>query len=193
MVEGLLSSRVLIWEHLETCLFVIILVLIEDPIEVRELPRENVGRQKHSLYAHKASSLCHCSNEGRKRSDDGTDESVPWTCLLHGQVKAQVWYPHRIRDHPCEWCELSVSNEWGNWEASSNEASSLWTNCSFYNGSISCSYHQLILISFFDLTETLGWHGYSLGSEEECQGWQESDWSQWSMIKEHGVWCYWIQ
>lgn len=168
MLEGLLSSRVLIWEHLETCLFVIILILIENPIEVRELPREDIGCQKHSLCAHKAASLCHCSYQRGKWSDNSTHKCIPWTGLLHGQVNAQVRYPHSIRDYPCVWCKLTVCDEWSNWEASSNEASSLWTNCSFYNGSISCSYHQLILINFFHLSETLGWHCNSLCSEEEC-------------------------
>ena len=58
-----LALRVLIRDHFETGFLVVVFVLIEDPIEVRELPRENVRGQQHSFRAVYSTCLRHGSNQ----------------------------------------------------------------------------------------------------------------------------------
>ena len=109
MVKGLLALRVLIRKHLEACSLVVVFVLIEDAIEVRELPRENIGSEKGCLRTENASSLSHGPDQRRKRSNYSSDESVPGSGLLHWKVHAKVADPDCIRNDPGIRCKLAVS------------------------------------------------------------------------------------
>jgi hypothetical protein len=62
---------------LEPGTLVVVLVLIEDPVKMRELPREDVGSQEHRLDAEDASGLGHSPDQRGERADDGSHEGVP--------------------------------------------------------------------------------------------------------------------
>ena len=76
LVEGFGASRVVVGCHDEACLAIVILVLVQDAIEVRELPRENVGCKQKCWNVKYCTSLSKSSDVRRKSTNDSTDQRV---------------------------------------------------------------------------------------------------------------------
>jgi len=109
---GLLhSGRVFIGDHLEAGLRVVISVRVEDPVEVRELPREDIARQQECGEVDELADLSVSSDERRESSDDSTDGRVGRASLFHGQVNHQVGKPDCVTNEVGVWVENAVGEQ----------------------------------------------------------------------------------
>lgn len=103
-----LSSGVLVRDHYEASLLVIIFVGVQDTVEVRELPGKDVSCEQESWEVEKAAGLREGADERREGTNDGTDKCVGRAFLLEWKIKAQVGEPDRVGYQIGEGYELMV-------------------------------------------------------------------------------------
>lgn len=80
-----------------------------------------------------------------------------------------------------------VSEKGGNCQPSADHATLLWCELLKDHRPILCPRHELVLVSFRNLTKTLAWHGNRLRGKHEQYGIKCSHSGQWSIKVEHWV------